>query len=107
MYRDLAEAELNLANLKWSAAVLKGANEKKLISLQQDINKAEESLAEAKLLVAVAQNATATEVEMRKQTLDSIRIAHLNRQSDSGDDCFLHWLHVLVNLMCHQFAGCS
>ena len=70
-----------------SAALIQGVKGAELDFLQQSLDKAEENLAEVKLLAAIAQDATATEIEARNQSLINIRAARQRSLSVSGDVC--------------------
>jgi hypothetical protein len=85
--RKLAEADLKVAQAKVSVSVGKGWKEAEVVILKLDIDKAQENLAEAKLLAAIVRNASATEIEARNQSLILTRAAHLNHLPASGNNC--------------------
>jgi hypothetical protein len=68
-YRKLAQAEFEFALVKWSGAVVKGLMGAELEFLQRNMEKADQNLAETKLLAAISRNALVTEIEERNQPL--------------------------------------
>ncbi len=86
-YRNFAEAKVEVAKSERAVAVVKKAEKTELDRLQMSIDKAEKDLSGIKLIEAVTRNATAIEIEARKQFLISISAAYPNSLPVSGDKC--------------------
>jgi hypothetical protein len=78
---------VEVAKSERAVAVVKKAEKTELDRLQMSIDKAEKDLSGIKLIEAVTRNATAIEIEARKQSLISISAAYPNSLPVSGDKC--------------------
>jgi hypothetical protein len=85
-FRDLAEAKLEVCQLKKDLGILKGESTQILANLDLHIFKAEQNLAEVRLFDAIAQNFTDREIEARNASLISIRATSQSHVPISGNN---------------------